>query len=73
MKIKMKLKGLCCANCSAKIEEKTAKLPGVESAVLSFLTGKLIVEAADDRAELLRQQIREIIRKIEPDVVVEDV
>ena len=36
------LENLDCANCAAKIEDKIAKLEGVESATVSFLTEKCI-------------------------------
>ena len=71
MKIKAKLHGLCCANCAAKIEDKIAKLEGVESATVSFLTEKLILVAADDKADAIKAQAEKIVHQIEPDVKVE--
>ena len=38
MKKIIKLEGLCCANCAAKIEEGVKKLDGVNNASLSFMT-----------------------------------
>lgn len=71
MKIKAKLHGLCCANCAAKIEDKIAKLEGVESATVSFLTEKLILVADDDQADTIKAQAEKIVHQIEPDVKVE--
>lgn len=39
----LKLCGLDCAGCAAKLEKKLARTPGVESARVSFGTGKLTV------------------------------
>ena len=67
------LEDLCCANCAAKIEKKVAALDGVENAAVNFLTTKLIFEAEEARIPDLEEQIRKIVRKIEPDVVVQEV
>lgn len=70
MKMKIKLSGLCCANCAAKIEEKTAALDGVESVSVNFLTEKMILTAEDAKLDGILQQIEKIVHKIEPDVEV---
>ena len=71
MKIKAKLHDLCCANCAAKIEEKIAKLDGVESVTVNFLTEKMILAGDDSRMDDIRAQTEKIIHKIEPDVEIE--
>ncbi len=71
MKVKVRLVDLCCANCAAKIEEKVAKLPGVDSVLVNFLTEKMLLEIQDGELENLKPQIEKIVRKIEPDVTVE--
>ena len=48
-----------CANCAAKMEQAVQKLPGVESATVSFMTQKMVVEAPE--------QVVRACRKIEPD------
>ena len=71
MKLKAKLHGLCCAHCAAKMEEKIAKLDGVESVSVSFLTEKLILNAGDASLAETKAQIEKIVHKIEPDVEIE--
>ena len=71
MKVKAKLHDLCCANCAAKIEEKIAKLDGVESVTVNFLTEKLIMNADESRLPEIKAQIEKIVHKIEPDVEIE--
>ncbi len=39
----LKLSGIDCAGCAAKLEKKLARTPGVESVRVSFGTGKLTV------------------------------
>jgi copper chaperone CopZ len=70
MKKKYMLDGLCCANCAAKIENGIGKLDGVTSASVSFLTTKLTVEGDDDKFGEIETQVKKIVKKIEPDVVV---
>ena len=71
MKIKAKVSGLCCAHCAAKIEEKVSSLGGVESASVSILTEKMIIVADDSKIEEIKREAEKIVKKIEPDVVVE--
>ena len=71
MKYKIKLKGLCCANCAAKIEEKVSKLKGVESANVSFITEKMVICADETVFSEIKDNIEKIVHKIEPDVEIE--
>ncbi len=71
MKIKAKLHDLCCANCAAKIEEKIAKLDGVESVTVNFLTEKMILNAEEMKLAEIKAQVEKIVHKIEPDVEIE--
>ena len=69
MKKKIKLEGLCCANCAAKIEDKVGKIAGVDACTVNFLTEKMLIEVADDATfESIRPLIEKAALKIEPDV-----
>ena len=68
MKKTYRLRDLDCANCAAKMENAINKLPQVESATVSFLTQKMVVnyiDGADEAAALAA--IKKVIRKVEPD------
>ena len=67
MKRIVKLEGLCCANCAAKIEEGVKKLSGVESASLSFMTQRLTMEIEEDKSETVMEAARKLANKIEPE------
>ena len=67
MKKIIKLEGLCCANCAAKIEEGVKKLDGVNSASLSFMTQRLIMEVEDGREDELVEAARAVAAKVEPE------
>lgn len=71
MKVKAKLHGLCCANCAAKIEERVCKLAHVDSAVVNFLTERMIFTAEESHLDTIKADIAQIVRKIEPDVEIE--
>ena len=45
------LDGLCCAHCAAEIENNVKKMDGVDSAAVSFLTTKLVIETAEEPSE----------------------
>ena len=60
----VKFKGLCCANCAAKIEKKLNKIKGV-NATVSFVAGKMLLEL--DNEELL-EKVVEVCKKEEPEM-----
>ena len=45
MKKRYNLSDVDCANCAAKMEEQISKLPGVNSASISFMAQKLTLDA----------------------------
>ena len=57
--------GIDCANCAAKIEQKFAKVPGVEEVSITFATEQLRLTAADPDA--LIPALLKIARDSEPD------
>ncbi|HJA26376.1 MAG TPA: cation transporter [Candidatus Fournierella merdigallinarum] len=56
-----------CANCAAKMEQAVKSLPGVSAATVSFMTQKMVVEAADEGFDALMEQVVRACKKIEPD------
>lgn len=44
-KIIFKIKGMHCASCALKIESEVKKIPGVNSSVVNFATGQMVVKA----------------------------
>ena len=67
MKKKFKLDDLDCANCAAKMEEAIKKIPGVNDAVVSFMTQKMTIDAEDERFEEIMDEVVKICAKVEPD------
>ncbi len=70
MKKTFRLEGLDCANCAAKIESQVAALEGVHAASVNFMTSKMVIEGADEHAEQIVAQALDIVKRVEPDVVV---
>ncbi len=69
--IKLYLKGLDCANCANKIENKVNKLESVEEAVLNFSLSLLIVNLKENSdVNKVEEEIKTIVSKLEPDVIV---
>ena len=67
MKKTFKLIDLDCANCARKMEEAIAKLDGVNSATVSFMTQKMTIDAEDERFDAVMKDVVKCIRKVEPD------
>lgn len=67
MKKVFKMQDLECANCAAKMEQAIAKIDGVISVSVNFLTQKLTLEADDGAMDDIVKQAAKICKKIEPD------
>lgn len=70
MKKVFELEDLDCANCAAKIETAVAKLDGVNSVQVNFMTQKMILDAEDTNFDALLKTIKKTARKIEPDMTI---
>ncbi len=73
MKRSYKITGLDCAVCATNLEEKLCTLSGVESASLSFMSGRLNIEIADSGAEQTLQNIVHTIENFESGLAVKRV
>ena len=71
--IKLNLKGLDCANCANKIEEKVNNLDQVKEALMNFSLGRLTIKPAEgvEKAQLI-DTVTKIVNDLEPDVVVSE-
>lgn len=68
---KFNLKNLDCANCAAQIEANVAKIDGVNSVSVNFLTTTMKIDFDENRRDEIIEKIRKIIKKFEPDTVLE--
>ena len=68
MKAVLKLEGLCCANCAAKIENRVQKIPNVTEANLSFMTQKLTIQADEGDIDSIVEEASRIAKRIEDEV-----
>ena len=67
MKKVYKLQDLECANCAAKMESAIAKIDGVQSVNISFMSQRLTIEADEDKLEAIMREAAKICKRIEPD------
>ena len=70
MKKSIRLSGLDCANCDAKMEEAVRGIEGVEAVSVNFLTQKMVLEAEDSRFDAVLETAKKRIGRIDPDVEV---
>lgn len=68
MKKTFVLDNLDCANCAAKIENAVQEIEGVISASVSFMSGKLVLEAEEERFEEILDAAEKLIAKVDSDV-----
>ena len=61
-----------CANCANLMEEAAGKTEGVTSAVVNFMTQKMIVEFAEDAdPKQVMEKVLKACKKVEPDCEIE--
>lgn len=61
-----------CANCANLMEEAAKKTPGVASAVVNFMTQKMIVEFEECQdAKAVMKEVLKACKKVEPDCEIE--
>lgn len=70
MKKKYSISGIDCANCAAKVEAKMNELPEVDSVILTFATGQLLVEA--ENPDEVLPLLRDIADNAEPGTIIEE-
>ena len=68
MKKTFVLDDLDCANCAAKIENAVREIEGVISASVSFMSGKLVLEAEEEYFEEILDAAEKLIAKVDRDV-----
>jgi len=67
---KFRLKGLDCANCAAKMENKISKINGVNSVNINFMTMKMSIDIEDSKSDEILESAVAAINKIDSKVVV---
>ncbi len=72
-KYKFKIKNLDCANCANELEEALQKIDMIENVSISFMAQRLTFECMEENIEPALESIRKIIKKEEPDVILEEV
>ena len=71
--IELELRGLDCASCAGKIEDRTAKLEGVKTASLDFVNKKIKVDIENELdRDRIKDSIIKLVNKFEPGVEVLD-
>ena len=61
-----------CANCANLMEEAAGKTEGVTSAVVNYMTQKMIVEFAEDAdPKQVMKKVLKACKKVEPDCEIE--
>lgn len=71
--LKLSLKGLDCANCATKIEDRINSLMEVNVANLNFALGIIIVDLKEEsKRNIVKEAIITIVKSLEPDVIVDD-
>ena len=73
MKKVLLLKGLDCANCAAKIERNVAKLKGVDSVSVNFMTEKMILDINDFAVDTILCEVEKIVKKVQPGILMKPI
>lgn len=66
MKKVFKLDEVDCAVCASNMEAGIRKIKGVESAVVSYVTQKLLIECAEEELGRILDEAQRVIKRIDP-------
>lgn len=67
MKKVYKLEDLDCANCAAKMERAIAKIDGVTSVNISFMSQRMTIEADEGKLDGIMKEAVKVCKRVEPD------
>lgn len=70
MKKTFKIEELDCPNCAAKLEKAISEIPGVKKASVSFIAGKMIIEADEGDFDGITEKIPSVAKKTIPECTV---
>ena len=70
MKLSFKLQGLDCGNCASKLERKIAKVEGVASVSISFMTLKMAIDIDDSTCKHVLENVYSVVSKSMPSVII---
>lgn len=69
---KFKIKNLDCANCANELEQSLRKINIIENVSINFMTQKLTFECTLENKNQTLEKIRNIIKKENPDIKLEE-
>lgn len=67
MRKTFRLDEIDCANCALKLQDALARVDGVRSVSVNFMTQKLTLEAEDARFDAVLDQVVKVAARVEPD------
>ena len=67
MRKSFRLDEIDCANCALKLQDALARVDGVRSVSVNFMTQKLTLEAEDARFDAVLDQVVQVAARVEPD------
>lgn len=65
---KYEILGMCCANCAAKIEEKIAKISGVNDVAINHISRQILLDFDESNAAQILSAAQDAMSRIEPDM-----
>lgn len=72
MKNTYKITGIDCANCAVQLENAIRKVEGVQSASISFIAERISLEYDEQNKDEIIKKIKKVIKKEEPDAMLEE-
>ena len=71
MKKAFTIRELDCGHCAQEIEEAASKVAGVNKVRVNFLSERMTLDAEDDKFDAVLEEIKKIVKTLEPDAVLE--
>ena len=66
--LKLRLAGLDCANCAAKMERAINEMPEIKKATVNFMMQKMTLELEEGQVmDEVLPRVQKVMKKVEPD------
>lgn len=63
----IRIEGLDCANCAARLERQLARIGGIDDISVSFMAQRITVNADGNKMEKVLKDIKDVVGIVKPE------
>lgn len=63
----IRIEGLDCANCAARLERQLARIGGIDDISVNFMAQRITVNADENKMEKVLKDIKDVVGIVKPE------